>query len=649
MAKNLIMKKLFPLFLSVFCFSFFSFSQENVIWKVAAKKIADSTYEITAKTTVPKGWHLYNNNPTQEGLSNLKLTYSLEKIKLLDSVTANKKEEEIDDVVFGVKTNVHRNEIELHQTIKIVGFIPAKIKVDIEGFKGNISTQDFRDLIDSVDYEVALEGGKESTKNLILPNVDLKHPLSECGEKVEAGGGWISIFLLGFGGGLIALLTPCMFPMIPVTVSFFTKRSPTRKKGIQNGLLYGFFIFLIYSLCSLPFHLIDGISGDVFNIIATNPIVNIIFFIVFIVFAISFFGYFEITLPHQFAGKADSKSNVGSVFGIFFMALTLVIVSFSCTGIILGTLLVGTAQNGAWALTIGMGGFGMALGLPFALFAIFPNWLESLPKSGGWLDVVKKVLAFVEVALALKFLSNADLVKHWGILHREIFIGAWIIVSILLALYAFGFLRLPHDYKGQKISLGRKIIGFIAIVFAIYLAPGLTQSKYANLKLLSGIAPPLSYSIYKEAKVGLHPNFVNNYEGAIALAKQQHKPLLIDFTGWNCANCRQMEENVWTEPEVYKTIKDNFILVSLYVDDGAKLPVEQRLLNYKTKDSTTRDVITIGNKYSILEYDNFAASSQPLYVMLNNNEELLAYPVGKTEANKYLEWLQCGLKTFNKK
>ncbi len=643
------MKKLL-LLLIAFCFSFFCFSQDSLVWKVSAKKIADATYEIIAKTVVPKGWHLYNNNPTQDGLSDLKFTYSLEKIKLLDSVTVNKKEEEIDDAVFGVKTKVHKNEIELHQKIKIDSFIPATIKVDITGFIGNNATEDFHDLVDNIDYTVALEGGKEikSDSALILKNVNLKNPLSQCGEKIETGGSWFTIFLLGLVGGFIALLTPCMFPMIPVTVSFFTKRSPTRKKGIQNGLLYGFFIFLIYSLCSLPFHLIDGIGSDIFNVIATNPIVNIVFFIVFIVFAISFFGYFEITLPHQFAGKADSKSNVGSVFGIFFMALTLVIVSFSCTGIILGTLLVGTAQNGAWALTVGMGGFGLALGLPFALFAIFPNWLESLPKSGGWLDVVKKVLAFVEVALALKFLSNADLVKHWGILYREIFIGAWILVCILLALYAFGFLRLPHDYKGQKISPGRKIIGVVAIAFAIYLAPGLTQSKYANLKLLSGIAPPLSYTIYKENKVGLHPDFVNNYEDAIALAKQQHKPLLIDFTGWNCANCRQMEENVWTEPEVYKTIKDNFILVSLYVDDGAKLPVEKRILNYKTKDSSIRDVITIGNKYSIFEFDNFAASSQPLYVMLNNNEELLAYPVGKTEADKYLEWLQCGLKTFKK-
>ncbi len=363
-----------------------------------------------------------------------------------------------------------------------------------------------------------------------------------------------------------------MFPMIPVTVSFFTKRSPTRKAGIKNGLLYGFFIFLIYVAASSPFHLLN-LNSEIFNSISTSPTLNIVFFLIFIVFAISFFGYFEITLPHSIAGKADSKSNLSSGLGIFFMALTLVIVSFSCTGVILGTLLVGTSDGGAWALTVGMGGFGLALGLPFALFAIFPNWLESLPKSGGWLDTVKKVLAFVEVALALKFLSNADLVMHWGLLKREVFIALWIVISLGLALYAFGFLRLPHDYKGQKISLGRKLIGVFALIFALYLAPGLSKTKYANLKLLSGILPPLSYSTFSEEErfKGLEPNFINDYQKAIAFAKAQKKPLLLDFTGWACANCRRMEEEIWTREAVQKMIHENFVLVSLYVDDKEKL------------------------------------------------------------------------------
>jgi thiol:disulfide interchange protein DsbD len=454
------------------------------------------------------------------------------------------------------------------------------------------------------------------------------------------------VFLLGLVGGFIALFTPCMFPMIPVTVSFFTKRSPTRKKGIQNGLLYGFFIFAIYALASTPFHLLN-LNSEIFNSISTSPTLNIIFFIIFIIFAIAFFGYFEITLPHSIAGKADSKSNLGSSIGIFFMALTLVIVSFSCTGVILGTLLVGTSSGGAWALTVGMSGFGIALGLPFALFAIFPNWLENLPKSGGWLDTVKKVLAFVEVALALKFLSNADLVSHWGLLKREVFIGLWIVVCIGLALYAFGILRLPHDYKGQKISTGRKSIGVIAIFFVLYLAPGLTKTKYANLTLLSGIVPPLSYSIYADETrfKGLEPNVINDYDKALTMAKVQHKPLLIDFTGWACANCRRMEEQVWTNEDVAKEIRENFILVSLYVDDKAKLPVEKRVMNYKTKDGNVKDIITIGDKYATFESENFDQVSQPLYAMLDNNEKLLAFPVGATfDAKKYLAWLQCGRK-----
>jgi thiol:disulfide interchange protein len=640
-------KNLLLLLLSVLVFSSFA---QHIDFKVASKKIADKTYIIEATAKLPNHWYLYHNNPTIDGLSNIKFVYFSDNVQPIDSLVFSKKEENVADEIFETKTNVHKNEVIFHQTITLKSIVPASIKVDIAGFKGNFVTKDFLDLTDSIEYEVVLEGGvKQATTSLILPNVDIDNPTAKCGDKVEKGN-LFSIFFLGFVGGLIALLTPCMFPMIPVTVSFFTKRSPTRKKGIQNGLMYGFFIFLIYTLASLPFHLIDGISSDIFNIIATNSIVNIVFFAVFIVFAISFFGYFEITLPHQFAGKADSKSNVGSVFGIFFMALTLVIVSFSCTGIILGTLLVGTAQSGAMALTIGMAGFGLALGLPFALFAIFPNWLESLPKSGGWLDVVKKVLAFVEVALALKFLSNADLVMQWGILHREVFIACWIIISILLSLYAFGVIRLPHDYKGQKITVGRKIIGFTAIAFALYLIPGLTKTKYANLKLLSGIAPPLSYSIYKDEHryKGLEANVVNDFDKAVALAKAQNKPLLIDFTGWNCANCRQMEENIWTLPEIEKAITENFVLVSLYVDDGTKLPIEKQIINYSTKDGSKRDVTTIGNKYSILEYDNFKASSQPLYVILNNEGKLLTYPVGKSSAEDYLAWLQCGIEAFKK-
>ena len=316
----------------------------------------------------------------------------------------------------------------------------------------------------------------------------------------------------------------------------------------------------------------------------------------------------------------------------------------------MGSLLVGSLSGGAWQLTSGLAGFGIALALPFALFAIFPEWLQSLPKSGGWLDTVKMVLAFLELALAFKFLSNADLVMHWGLLKREVFIGVWILIGAGLTLYLFGILRLPHDYKGMKISKGRKVLGVIALLFTLYLIPGVTQTKYANLQLLSGFPPPFSYSIYGKDNVhgkGLEANVVNDYSKALHIAKEQHKPLLLDFTGWACVNCRKMEENVWTVPEVYNYIKENYILVSLYVDDRQKLLAEQRIMNYKTKSGDTKDIITIGDKWATFEAENFNQTTQPLYVLLDTKERLLNNPVGYTpDPKEYLKWLQCGKKTF---
>ncbi len=640
------MKKVLFSFIAVFSFLIVNGQSSGLVWKIKSTKVADSTYDIIANTKVEVGWHLYGNNPSIEGLENVKLIYKLENIIPISAISFNKKLSIINDELFNNKAiNVYINDVEIKQTIKFNGFIPSSIKIRVDAYIG----KDFEFIPPTEnEIEVAVEGGvKASKNNLILPSISIKEPLANCGDNIEKES-LITVFLLGLFGGLIALFTPCMFPMIPVTVSFFTKRSPTRKAGIKNGLLYGFFIFLIYVIASAPFHLLN-LNSEILNSISTSPTLNIIFFLVFIVFAISFFGYFEITLPHSIAGKTDSKSHLTSSVGIFFMALTLVIVSFSCTGVILGTLLVGTSDGGAWALTIGMAGFGVALGLPFALFAIFPNWLESLPKSGGWLDTVKKVLAFVEVALALKFLSNADLVMHWGLLKREVFIALWIIISVGLALYAFGILRLPHDHKRQKISWGRKFIGVVAIIFALYLVPGLTKTKYANLKLLSGILPPLSYSAFSDETrfKGLEANFINDYEKAFAFAKQQNKPLLIDFTGWACANCRRMEEEIWTRDAVYKMIHENFVLVSLYVDDKEKLAVADRIMNYKTKDGNVKDIITIGDKYATFESENFYQVSQPLYVMLDNEGKLLTFPIGATfNEKKYLDWLQCGLKAF---
>ena len=297
-----------------------------------------------------------------------------------------------------------------------------------------------------------------------------------------------------------------------------------------------------------------------------------------------------------------------------------------------------------------MAGFGVALALPFALFAMFPNWLKSLPKSGGWLDTVKKILAFAELALAFKFLSNADLVEHWGLLKREVFIGIWIIVALGLAAYLFGWLRLPHDEKGQKIAPGRKIAGGIAILFAIYLIPGVTSSVYANLKLLSGFPPPLSYSIYGKENVkhkGVEPAVINDFEKAVELSKKEQKPILIDFTGWACVNCRKMEEQVWTKPEIAALLNEKFILVSLYVDDRKKLPAAERF-TYTFKDGKRKEIITIGDKWATFQSENFGQVTQPLYAILNTSGELMTYPVGYTpDAKEYRDWLSCGINAYN--
>jgi len=610
-------------------------------------------YEIMVTAQISDGWHLYGNNPNVDGLESVKFSFDDENAKLFNEAVFNIPSQTINDPIWeNKKVNVYTNTVQIQQRVKISGVIPASLKLLITANVGK-GKDEFQTVEQSVDLK--LEGGVIANTNTIkLSSIDINHPLKDCGKKNDTkNSGFLSIFFLGFLGGLIALLTPCVFPMIPVTVSFFTKRSANKKQGIKNGVLYGLFIFIIYLLASIPFHILGNVQPEIFNNISTNAWLNIIFFIIFIVFAFSFFGYFEITLPSNVASKADSKSGLGSIGGIFFMALTLAIVSFSCTGPILGSLLVGSLSGGAWQLTSGLAGFGLALALPFALFAIFPNWLHSLPKSGGWLDTVKKILAFAELALAFKFLSNADLVMHWGILKREIFFGVWILIGAGLTLYLFGLLRLPHDYKGMKISAGRKSLGVLALLFTLYLVPGITQTKYANLQLLSGFPPPLHYSVYGKENVigkGLEADVMNDYDKALQLAKEQHKPLLIDFTGWACVNCRKMEENVWTEPEVYHYIKENFILVSLYVDDKEKLAIQQRINNYKTKDGNIKDIISVGDKWATFQSENFNQVTQPLYVILNNEQQLLNNPVGYTpDAKEYKAWLQCGNETFGKK
>lgn len=640
------MKKLIVL-ISAFCISFASMAQSDstLVWKAEAKKINDSVYQITANTTVPQGWYLYGNNKQIEGLDNVQFVFGNTTIHTKGDIAVSQTALHQKDALFENKeVTVYKGAVTAVQQIVVSGKKPLnELHFNITanlGKPGSFQPQDQK-------AEIVLSNDKSSVQNIRINSIDVQKPLSDCGDimdRVHRSTGLFSVFLLGLLGGFIALFTPCVFPMIPVTVSFFTKKSHNRSEAIRNGSLYGLFIFLIYLAASLPFHLLD-INPEILNNISTSPTLNIIFFVIFIVFAISFFGFFEISLPSSIASNADSKSGLSSIGGIFFMAVTLTIVSFSCTGPLLGTLLVGAIKGGAMQLSAGMAGFGVALGLPFALFAIFPNWLHLLPKSGAWMDTIKKVLAFVELALAFKFFSNADLVQHWGILKREVFFGLWIIVSLGLTAYLFGWLRLPHDYKGQKISATRKVIGVFTLLFSLFLLPGVTNTKYANISLLSGFPPPLSYSIYGKHNVlgkGVEANVMNDFDKALALSKQTGKSLLVDCTGWACVNCRKMEENVWTDPEVKQYIEQHYILVSLYVDDKKLLPAEEQIYGYVTKDGLKKDILTVGDKWATFEAENLSQNTQPLYAIINTKEELVNHPVGYTsDPKKYLEWLKC--------
>ena len=436
--------------------------------------------------------------------------------------------------------------------------------------------------------------------------------------------------------------------MIPLTVAFFTKQSQNKTKGIFNATLYGFFIVLIYFLLSLPFHLFDSVDSQILNTIATNIWLNVAFFLIFVFFAFSFFGYYELTLPSSWANKMDAaSSNVGGVIGIFFMAVTLAIVSFSCTGPILGGLLGSTTLaegDVATNLSAGMTGFGVALALPFALFAMFPAWLNSLPKSGGWMTTVKVVLGFLELALAFKFLSNADLVGNWGIFKREIFLGIWILLFVLLTLYLFGIFKFPHDGPKQKLSVGRKLMGIISAAFSIYLILGLFNSS--SLKLLSGFPPPSFYSVFEtESDCPLGINCFKDFDEGVAYAKSVNKPILLDFTGWACVNCRKMEENVWSEPDIYPLLKEDFVLISLYIDDRKELPKDEQF-DFKFDSGRVKSIETVGEKWGTFQTINFNAASQPYYVLMSPNLEILNTSIQNVDSDTFRNWLIKGLENF---
>lgn len=623
--------------------------QPAIKWVVQNDRSSLTSYMIRLEGQIPSSWFVYGNNSAIDGLTGPVISFEYENVHVVSGPIFKDKPARIQDPIFQNQlTSRFSGSFEVEYRVDIKGVIPEVLRGTIMIYTSNGT--EFYPLEHR--FEIPLKGGAVVAKASLIkrPSIRINDPLAKCGGQSAQKKSLLSIFLLGLIGGLIALLTPCVFPMIPVTVSYFTMQSGTRKASIRNGVLFGLFIFLVYVLLSLPFHLLGGVNPEIFNQISTNAWLNLVFFGVFTYFSLSFFGFFVITLPSSLANKADGKAGLGNLGGIFFMSLTLVIVSFSCTGPILGSLLVGSISGGAWPLTAGLAGFGLALGLPYGLFATFPNLLKSLPKSGGWLDTVKKVLAFAEIALALKFLSNADLVMHWGILRREVFVGIWIIVAAGLSAYLFGILHLPHDARNQKISLTRKVLAVAVLGFALYLVPGVLPNSTGRLQLLSGFPPPVSYSVYNRSQGdsgNLEADVTNDYEKAVILSDSLHKPILIDFTGWACVNCRKMEENVWSKPFVRDYISRNYVLVSLYVDDRKKLPILQRF-TYENADHTKKEIQTYGDKWATFEAVNFDQVSQPLYAVIDGRERLLNVPVGYTpDATEYLSWLQCGKNSYD--
>ncbi|MEZ4963071.1 MAG: protein-disulfide reductase DsbD family protein [Saprospiraceae bacterium] len=635
---------------------------EPVKWSVAIEKINDLEFNLAFKATVDKGWYIYSQFIEEGGPEATAIEFAenpnVELVGKAEEQSTHKVQGF--DKMFGMDITKYKEEVVFTQKIKV-----TDASQPILGQAYFMTCDDskclppkevpFKVVPASLSAIMPFAEGGDVTAALEESFLVDKTTAVECGEieETKEGKGIWGIFILGFLGGLLALLTPCVFPMIPLTVSFFTKGSENKKKGLVNAFMYGFYILLVYLLLSIPFHLLDSVSPGILNEISTNVWLNIAFFVIFLVFAFSFFGYYELTLPASWANKAAAAEGVGGAIGIFFMALTLALVSFSCTGPILGSLLAGalSSEGGAWQLTAGMGGFGLALALPFGLFAAFPSWLSSLPKSGGWMTTVKVVLGFLELALALKFLSNADLVKHWGLLKIEPFLILWILVFIGLGLYLFGKIKFPHDSPIKKLSTLRIASGVASFAFAAYLATGFIYDESAgslrSLKLLSGLAPPSGYSWLYPKECPNNLDCFKDFDQGLAYAQKMGKPIMIDFTGHACVNCRKMEEHVWPEPAVYKYLKDDFVLISLYVDEKIDLPdEEQKVLPVKT--GGTFKLRTTGHKWQYMQTETFENNSQPYYVLLSPEGKMLNHPVGYTpDSDEYAHFLECGLQRFN--
>jgi cytochrome c biogenesis protein CcdA/thioredoxin-related protein len=617
--------------IAFFLFTFFNvFSSEKLPykWEIESNIILNNQLEIILTCEIEDEWHIYSiNNP--EGGS-IATTFSFENNEFIKFVQPWLEPQPtiVYEEVFEVDQWYHSGTVQFKSVIEIGDDFPDK------------------------NLQLTIQSMACMSDGVCTPpeNFEFKIELPENEKREKTGYLWV--FWIGFGAGFLALLTPCVFPMVPMTVTYFTKQ---KEKGIQKAIIYGLFIIVIYVSLGLGLTLLFG-PETLYNM-SSSASFNIIFFIIFVVFALSFLGAFDIVLPQSWVNKMDQKSDSKGIMGLFFMAFTLTLVSFSCTGPIMGSLLVKTAIGGELLLPfMGMLGFGVALALPFTLFAFFPTWLNKLPKSGSWLNTVKVVLGFLELALAFKFLSNADLVLQAGWLKREVFIVIWVVIFAFTSLYLLGIFRMSHDSKVETLSVTRLLFSLIFMMFSLYLATGLWGAK---LKLLSGVLPPETYSENQFHGNSNSFNFDDNskekkcpnrlacffdYEEGLEYAKLVNKPILLDFTGFSCANCRRMEENVWTVPEIDAIIRNEYVLISLYVDDEYNQLPENK--QYTSKVSGKK-ITTYGAKWKDLQIERFQELSQPLYVLLHHDETILQTPIAyETNPEMYKEFLQKGLKRF---
>lgn len=674
------MKKIFFLLLA-----FLAFAKGNsqildpVKWTTKVEKKSDTNYLLTFNGIIESDWHMYSQFTPDGGPLPLELIFKNQKgnFNLVGKAKESKTTTAYNDV-FEVNETFFVKSAKIKQEITLTNPKISKIEVALNyqvckevciNLQKNFSFDIPPSSIASIGKKTVAKVTENDTSKINSSTPSLgsisvievaPKQLKVAENKNDSELDLYSIFLIAFLSGFAALLTPCVFPMIPMTVSFFTKQSKTKAKGIENAIIYGISIIFIYVILGL---LVTWIFGaDALNSISTNVWFNLIFFVLLILFAVSFLGAFEIMLPNSWANKIDKQADKGGIIGILFMALALAIVSFSCTGPIVGTLLVQAASKGGIAPVVGMLGFSSALALPFMLFAMFPSWLHSLPKSGGWLNTVKIVLGFLELALAFKFLSNADLVLQLHLLEREVFLAIWIAIFGTLTLYLLGKITLLHDNPMLPISVGRLILGLLVLSFTVYMIPGLWG---APLKLINAFPPPLEYSensfefvdshnspisiLPKGAKLGPHQIVVfDDYDKGLAYAKTVNKPVLLDFTGYACVNCRKMENNVWSDRHILSILKNEVVLISLYVDDKRSLPKNEQF----TSKTTGSEIETIGDKWTDFMISKYKTNTQPLYVLtdlegnsLNEVKPTISY-VGVEE---YGKWLKVGISVFKNK